>query len=209
MSKARVVILGAGFGGLELSTLMSEAFGDAIDVTLIDKSDSFVFGYSKLDVMFGRTTIDTVRMPYGNFVKPGVRFVRQTVVAIDPAKKRITTERGVYDADFLIVALGAEYDFAATQGLADANEFYTVAGAERLREATADQRRVLDLALVRRHHAHHREAEREEPDAQHRHVGEPDEHGAALAAEEHSEHQDRREHREHHRAQLDDQRLQG
>ena len=34
-----------------------------VEVTLIDKSDAFVFGYSKLDVMFGRTTLDAVRLP--------------------------------------------------------------------------------------------------------------------------------------------------
>ena len=50
----RVVVLGAGFGGLELTTILSDAFGDAIDIVLIDKGDAFVFGFSKLDVMFGR-----------------------------------------------------------------------------------------------------------------------------------------------------------
>ena len=44
----RVVVLGAGFGGLELSTLLSEA-GGGFDVTLIDKNEAFVFGFSKLD----------------------------------------------------------------------------------------------------------------------------------------------------------------
>ncbi len=71
--KKHILILGAGFGGLELSTTLSEAFGDGVDVTLIDKGDAFTFGYSKLDVMFGRTTLDAVRLPYKNFVKPGVR----------------------------------------------------------------------------------------------------------------------------------------
>lgn len=131
--KARVVILGAGFGGLELGTLLSEALGDDVEVTLIDKSDAFLFGFSKLDVLFGRTTLDAVRMPYRNFVKTGVRFVRDTVTAIDPDRRRVTTANGSFDADFLIVALGADYDMAATPGLAEANEFYTVAGAERLR----------------------------------------------------------------------------
>ena len=45
----RVVVLGAGFGGLELSTLLSEALGEQLDLTLIDKNDAFVFGFSKLD----------------------------------------------------------------------------------------------------------------------------------------------------------------
>ena len=133
-TKPRVVVLGAGFGGLEFSTLLSETFGDGIDLTLIDKSDAFIFGYSKLDVMFGRTTLDAVRLPYRNFVKPGVRLLRQTVTAIDPVGLRVTTDGGTHEADFLIVALGAEYDMDATPGLAESNEFYTAAGAERLRD---------------------------------------------------------------------------
>ena len=48
-----VLVLGAGFGGLELSTRLSEELGDEVDVTLIDRADAFVFGFSKLDVMFG------------------------------------------------------------------------------------------------------------------------------------------------------------
>ena len=134
MNKPRIVVLGAGFGGLELSTLMSETFGDGVDVTLIDKSDAFVFGYSKLDVMFGRTTLDAVRLPYRNFVKPGVRFVQTTITAIDPDRRRVTTDAGTYEADTLVVALGAEYDMEATPGLADVDEFYSVAGALRPRD---------------------------------------------------------------------------
>ena len=129
----RVVILGAGFGGLELSTMLSEAFGDDVDVTLIDKGDAFVFGFSKLDVMFGRTTPEAVRLPYRDIAKPGVRVLRETVTAIDPEARRVTTDAGVHDADVLVIALGADYDMDATPGLAEGgNEFYSVAGAERL-----------------------------------------------------------------------------
>ena len=130
--KKRILVLGAGFGGLELSTLLSEAFGDGIDVTLIDKGDAFTFGFSKLDVLFGRTTLDAVRLPYAKFLKPGVRLLQETITAVDPVAKRVTTDRGTYEADFLVVALGADYDFAATPGMAEATEFYTVAGAARL-----------------------------------------------------------------------------
>ncbi len=132
--KTRVLVLGAGFGGLELSTLLSEAFGDEVDVTLIDKNDHFIFGYSKLDVMFGLTTPDAVRLPYRNFVKTGVRFLQQTITAIDPDARRVTTDAGSYESDFLVVALGADYDLGATPGLADeGSEFYSEAGAERMR----------------------------------------------------------------------------
>jgi sulfide:quinone oxidoreductase len=129
--RSRVLVLGAGFGGLELTTILSDEFGDGADVTLIDKGDAFVFGYSKLDVMFGRTTPEAVRLPYREFVKPGVRVLRETVVAIDPVARRVTTESGDHEADVLVVALGADYDTAATPGLVHGeNEFYSVAGAE-------------------------------------------------------------------------------
>jgi sulfide:quinone oxidoreductase len=133
--KTRIVVLGAGFGGLELATVLSDAFGDDVDVTLIDKSDAFVFGYSKLDVMFGRTTLDEVRLPYRDIAKPGVRFLQETITAIDPETRRATTDVSVHEADFLVIALGADYDFDATPGLAEGgNEFYSVDGAERLGE---------------------------------------------------------------------------
>jgi sulfide:quinone oxidoreductase len=131
----KVVILGAGFGGLETATSLSEALGSDVDVTLVDKNDSFVLGYSKLDVMFGRTTPDAIHYPYRAFAKAGVTFRQEIVTAIDPAARRVTTDRGTYDADVLVVALGADYDVAATPGLVDGGyEFYSVAGAVKLRD---------------------------------------------------------------------------
>jgi sulfide:quinone oxidoreductase len=133
--KARVVVLGGGFGGLELASVLSEALGDDADVTLIDKNDAFVFGYSKLDVLFGRTTLDAVRLSYRDIAKPGVRFLQEMITAIDPEARSVTTDGGVHEADVLVVALGADYDLAATPGLAEGgNEFYSVGGAERLGE---------------------------------------------------------------------------
>src|SRR5437667_12384448 len=102
----RVVVLGAGFGGLELTTILSETLGDSVDIVLIDKGESFVFGFSKLDVMFGRQLPADVRHPYRDIVKPGVRFIQSTVRSIDPAAKRVVTDRGTFEADVLVVALG-------------------------------------------------------------------------------------------------------
>lgn len=139
--KQRVTVLGAGFGGMELSTMLSEALGDSVEITLIDRSESFVFGFSKLDVMFGHAEPGSVRLPYRDFVKPGVRLLQETVTAIDPQARRVTTDRGVHEADHLVIALGADYDIAATPGLRDEHEFYSVAGAERLREVLPTFRR--------------------------------------------------------------------
>lgn len=134
----RVVVLGAGFGGLELTTRLSEEHGDGADVVLIDQSDGFVFGFSKLEVMFGRAQPAAVRHSYADVVKPGVRFVQATVTAIDPAAKRVETDAGTFDADILVVALGADVHPEATPGLLEGgHEFYTVPGAFALRAVLA------------------------------------------------------------------------
>ncbi len=133
--KLKVVVLGAGFGGLELSTILSETIGDRLELTLIDRNDSFYFGFSKLDVMFGRKAPGAVKLSYSNIVKPGVKFRQEMITGIDPVTRRVTTDKATYDADVLVIALGADYDVSATPGLSEGgNEFYSFRGAERLRE---------------------------------------------------------------------------
>ncbi|MEX6688967.1 FAD/NAD(P)-binding oxidoreductase [Danxiaibacter flavus] len=133
--KLRVIVLGAGFGGLELSSILSETIGDNLDLTLIDQNDSFFFGFSKLDVMFGHKAANTVKIPYSSITKPGVRFCKEIITAIDPVTKTVTTPNGTHKADVLVVALGANYDIAATPGLAEyGNEYYTFEGAVKLRD---------------------------------------------------------------------------
>jgi len=135
----RVVILGAGFGGLELSTRLSEELGEEADVVLVDQADGFIFGFSKLEVMFGKALPEQVHHPYADVVKPGVRFVRATVRSIDPTARRVETDAGIFEADILVVALGADLHPDATPGLVEGgNEFYTVAGAFALRDVIAN-----------------------------------------------------------------------
>ena len=134
----RVLVLGAGFGGLELTSRLSESFGDEIEIVLIDRSDRFVFGFSKLDVLFGRAAPEAVLHPYRDIVKPGVRFVQATVRSIDPVARSVETDAGGFTADILVVALGADLHPEATPGLVEAgHEFYTVDGAFTLREVLA------------------------------------------------------------------------
>jgi sulfide:quinone oxidoreductase len=134
-----VVILGAGFGGLELASRLSDSLADEVRVTLIDQNDSFTFGFSKLDILFGRQDAGSVRLHYRDLSKDGVEFRQERVTSIDPTGRHVTTDRDSYEADILVVALGASYDFAATPGFAEGGlEYYSVAGAERLRDALPD-----------------------------------------------------------------------
>ncbi len=134
----RVLVLGAGFGGLELTATLSERLGSDVEVTLVDQSEEFVFGFSKLDVMFGRLQAHEVRHRYRDIEKPGVRFVQTVIRAIDPDSKRVETDAGTFEGDVLVVALGADLDPSATPGLVEAGyEFYTPDGAFALRDVLA------------------------------------------------------------------------
>ena len=127
-----VVILGAGFAGLELATRLSETLADEVRTTLIDKNEAFSFGFSKLDVLFGRKAISDILLSYDDISRDGLEFRRELVTSFDPESRHVTTDAGSYDADILVVALGADYDFEATSGFAEGGvEYYSVAGAER------------------------------------------------------------------------------
>ena len=134
----KILVLGAGFGGLELAATLSEQLGSDVEVTLVDQSEGFIFGFSKLDVMFGRRLADEVFHRYRDIEKPGVRFVHTVIRAIDPGSKRVETDAGDLEGDVLVLALGADLDPSATPGLLEVgHEFYTPEGTFALRDILA------------------------------------------------------------------------
>ena len=130
-----VLILGAGFGGLELAACLSESFVDEVRIVLVDKNDSFTFGFSKLGILFNGQSPDAVRLPYADLARAGVEFRQERVTWIEPRTRRVVTDRSEYEPDFLVVALGADYDPGATPGFVeDGHEYYSIQGACQLRD---------------------------------------------------------------------------
>ncbi len=129
-NKTKILILGAGFGGLELSSLLSRALADRVEITLIDKNEGFIFGFSKFDLMLGQSSRPEVTFFYREITTHSVEFRQETVLSIDPLRRHVITDAGSYETDVLVVALGAEYNIHATPGFAEGgHEFYSVPGA--------------------------------------------------------------------------------
>ena len=98
-----ILILGAGFGGLEASTSLREKLDDSFNITLIDKNEFFTIGFTKFDVMFGRRSAEEIKSYYKNIAGDGINFVKDTIELIDPENNLVKTQRSEFSYDFLII----------------------------------------------------------------------------------------------------------
>ena len=105
---SRTVILGAGFGGIAVATELRRLLDDAHEVVLIDRHEEFSMGLRKLWELVGIGTIADGSRPRRLLGGDGVRFVPASVEAIDPVARTVRYGGSELDADFLVVALGAE-----------------------------------------------------------------------------------------------------
>lgn len=134
----RVVVLGGGIGGQVAATRLKQRLGDGARVTLIERSERFVFAPSLLWVMVGGRKPEAITRGYGVFAKRGIEVVHATVVRIDTANFEVETSNGKLAYDYLVVALGAPLDPGRVPGLAEHTHHpYEPTAAERLREALA------------------------------------------------------------------------
>lgn len=126
-----MVVVGAGFGGLATAVELRKLLPHRIRVLLIDRRDKFSMGFMNLWLMTGE--INSPReclYPIKGVEKRGVIFVNEEVVEIDADRKKIKTPENVYQADKLVVALGAEYALDAVPGFREtAYNFYDLMGA--------------------------------------------------------------------------------
>ena len=131
--KTRILILGAGFGGLELTPpRYQKPFGrQHRGRFVIDKSEGFIFGFAKLDLMFGRMTraagpqSPTPAMPSRACGCCGRRSRPST-----PKQSALPPTRACTRRTSSWWLSGPTTTSPATPGLGNANEFYSVAGAE-------------------------------------------------------------------------------
>lgn len=122
-NKAKVVVVGAGYGGATAAKYIRLLSNNSIDVMLIEPNSEFISCPLSNLVIGGVEQIDALTTPYTGLSKNhGVRMVKDRVTKVDPQKKTVTTASGnTVSYDKLILAPGIGLNMGAIEGLAQAN----------------------------------------------------------------------------------------
>ncbi len=144
MASTRVLVLGSNFAGLTAALETQYAFrgtGGGLDLTVLSKSDRFVFTPSQIWVPFGKREADDITVPLGPVMsRLGIHFVPSPATRIDRATRMVTAANGqVYPYDYLVIATGFRNDFSGVPGMDPkdgfANTITTLPEAERTHQA--------------------------------------------------------------------------
>jgi NADPH-dependent 2,4-dienoyl-CoA reductase/sulfur reductase-like enzyme len=113
----RVVVVGAGYGGLTAAKYLRLWSDGAIEVTLVDPNESFISCPISNLVVGGSKTMADITVSYAGLDKYGVKRVRDTVTAIDADKKQVRlASGGSLPYDRLVVSPGIEFMYERLQG---------------------------------------------------------------------------------------------
>lgn len=154
---ARILVLGAGFGGLYTALLAHRALGRGAEVTVVDRNKYFLFTPLLYQIVTGALAPRHIARPLTRLLRRNVQFRQTAVRAIDFVGRRVETEQGPLAYDFLVIALGGVPNFYGLRSVEEyAFPFKGLPDALRLRahierrfgEARADPRPARDRLRV-------------------------------------------------------------
>jgi sulfide:quinone oxidoreductase len=135
----RTLILGAGFGGITTATELRRLLGDGHEIVLIDRREHFLMGLRKLWALVGIGSLADGKRSRKKLSEHGIEFLQQQIRAIDPVERRVSTDGGTLDGDYLVVALGAEQRPDLVPGLVEhGHDVWNPEGVPALQKALAD-----------------------------------------------------------------------
>jgi len=118
-SKARVIVIGGGFGGATAAKYI-KMLDPSIDVTLIEPNKVYTSCPLSNEVIIGRRELNTIQIGYDGLKKRGINIVHDLVTAVDRSKKRVTTKGGkklAYDA--VVMSPGVEFHYDTIDGYSE------------------------------------------------------------------------------------------
>ncbi len=116
-NKTKIVIIGGGFGGVYTARYLERLLGEKAEITLINKSNYFLFTPLLHEVATGGLTPDSVVEPIREvFRGTCVKFVEDTAVTVKQNEKEIITSNSSFAYDYLVISTGAQTNFFGVSG---------------------------------------------------------------------------------------------
>jgi len=148
-----IVILGGGIGGIVASSRLRKRLPKEHRIVVVERSSRYIFAPSFLWLMTGLRTAGQISRPLNELGKKGIEIITGDIQRIAPENRTVyINEKGNVKeirGDYLIIAMGAELAPHKVPGLSDAGySFYTLPGAEALREARLNVRKGRIVILV-------------------------------------------------------------
>jgi sulfide:quinone oxidoreductase len=120
----KIIILGAGFGGLCISNILRKNLDHINEIIVIDKKDYFMMGLTNLWILDGRRSLENSKVPLRNLESKGITFIQDEITKIDTKSKLVKMlHHGDESYDFLVIALGAEMSTKMIPGFHTHNNF--------------------------------------------------------------------------------------
>ncbi len=109
MMGKRILILGAGFGGLAAANILRKGLDRNHRIIIIDKKKSFMMGFVKLWVLAGSRKLEESQTLLDGLNAKGIEYLNDEIVKIDTVSCNVLAkDHGSIEYDYLIVALGTE-----------------------------------------------------------------------------------------------------
>ena len=118
ISPKKIVIIGGSFGGINAAYALRRRLGDQADITVISKEAEFTFLPSLPWVILGWRDPARLQIPlHQPLTRRGIHFVHGEVTELDPGKCEVRVATTTFPYDILLIASGADLDYAAVPGL--------------------------------------------------------------------------------------------
>ena len=129
----KILVLGGGFGGVQAAINARNKLDSSQSVSIIDRSRmSYLCGMNPM-LIIGKRQISKTGRSLGRLANRGINFIESEINSIDLTKKSVSTSQGDFLFDYLVIALGAEYDIHAVPGSQNAYSFWDFQSARKLR----------------------------------------------------------------------------
>ena len=105
----RIVILGAGFGGLAAGSMLRSQLSQEHSVVVIDRKKEFMMGLVNLWILHGDRKLEDAQTPLTGLNAKGIEYLNDEVAAINAKGKSVECKsHGKMSYDYLVIALGSE-----------------------------------------------------------------------------------------------------